>query len=270
MTGLRFVHISDTHIGPTSDYALRGCPALPTLEVLVEHINALPFTPDFVLHTGDVVDDRSEVAYKLAKSALEKLRFPVYYVAGNHDDPQQLRGLLSGVDSRNERFDYYREITGFRLAVYDSRNPAADPAGTLTARQLQDLHMLCLQNGPPLIIALHHQPVKLDSTWLDEGFDDDGAYEEMMLECTEDFLEAIAPARERICGVFFGHVHRGFQAVKDGVLFSSAPSALLQFQSYPGQAHPVPAYNELPGYSTVTVQDGQTIVRQYTFPRPIV
>jgi 3',5'-cyclic-AMP phosphodiesterase len=279
MTSLRFVHISDTHIGPTADYELWGYRPFAMLEALVEHINALPFTPDFVLHTGDLTQDASDESYQLAFSALNRLKSPAYYLPGNHDNPSALELAWKGNSSGINRVDYIIpfETVKIKLLAYDTRGDILPgerlppyAAGMIADYQLDDLRNRCSVNdGNRFIIALHHQPIKLDSTWLDEGFDDDGTWETMMLKQGDAFLEAIAPARDRICGVFFGHVHRGFQVKRNGILFCSAPSALLQFKSYPGQAKPVRADDELPGFNVVTIQDGQTIVRSYTFPRPL-
>ena len=52
---MRFVHITDTHVGSTPDHTLHGRPTLSNLAVLVETINNLPFRPDFILHNGDIV-----------------------------------------------------------------------------------------------------------------------------------------------------------------------------------------------------------------------
>src|SRR5438132_9640844 len=118
---MRFVHITDTHVGPTPDYRLHGFPGLPTLEALVERVNNLPFKPDFILHTGDVTDDGSEASYALAKPVLENLKAPVYYVVGNHDSPPPMLKVLLGVTASGQRYDYYTEIDGIGLAVFDTR-----------------------------------------------------------------------------------------------------------------------------------------------------
>jgi Icc protein len=242
----------------------------------VTHINVLPFTPDFVLHTGDVTQDATDEAYQLAFSALNKLSVPLYPLPGNHDNPAVLSQAWTGKTLAADRLNYTADLNGIRLLAYDTRaeirsgeSLPSEAAGTMTEQQLEHLRQQCA-DGARLIIALHHQPVKLDSTWLDEGFDDDGTWENMVLGCAEEFMDAIAPACDRICGVFFGHVHRAFHVVRNGILFSSAPSSLLQFQSYPGHTRPVRAADELPGFNIVTITDDQTIVRQYGFPRPIV
>ncbi len=261
---MRFVHITDTHIGPTPDYRLHEQRPLATLETLVQRINGLPFQPDFILHNGDVVDTPEESAYELARPVLAKLKAPVYYVMGNHDRPNPMLRVLLGKTASVNRFDYFTEIDGLGLAVFDTRGPV-DPAGTLTPEQFAALRALCKPSGPPLIIAIHHQPVQLDSAWLDDPWTNGLS---MPMDCAEAFRQTIAPARDRIRGVFFGHVHRGYQVVQDGILYCSAPSAVIQFQSWPSQPAAIPADDELPGFGVVTVTPTSTIVRQYTFPRP--
>jgi 3',5'-cyclic-AMP phosphodiesterase len=261
---MRFIHITDTHIGPTPEHRVLTQLALTTLEALVDRINALPFEPDFILHTGDIVDDGSGAAYALARPVLQKLKRPIYYVLGNHDLPVPMRTVLLGEPASADRYDYNVDLDGTQLVVIDTRGPI-DPAGTLTADQLQNLRDLCTPDGPPLIIALHHQPVKLDVGWLDNGWDQ----KHMMIDNSAAFLEAIAPARQRIRGVFFGHVHRGCHVLHRGILFSSPPSACAEIQAWPTSNYPVPSPEEQPGFNIVTITDDETTIRQYTFPRPV-
>src|ERR1044071_9462260 len=100
---MRFVHITDTHIGPTPEHRVLGQLSFPTLEALVEQINNLPFVPDFVLHTGDITDDASDAAYALARPLLEKIKVPVFYLAGNHDRPEPMQRVLLGKTPTAER-----------------------------------------------------------------------------------------------------------------------------------------------------------------------
>lgn len=260
---MRFVHMSDTHIRADADFDNYGHSPLRNLEAMVQEINNLPFRPDFVLHTGDIVDDRNEASYLQARSVLDKLRYPIYYVVGNHDSAEGLQRVLLRKTSGAEKYDYHFEVDGITFAVFDSSGPA-DPAGTLDDAQLQRLHELCQPNGLPLVVALHHQAVHLDSTWLDEGW----RHLRMPLDCADEFLAALAPARDRLKGVFFGHVHRSFQVFRNGTLFSSAASAFGQLQSWPGQPEPLASPHELGSYNVVTITHDETIVRQHTFARP--
>ena len=100
MKPLYFVHISDTHIGPTAVYQDRHNVApYPCAERLVEIINKLPTTPDFVIHTGDVVYDPDPAAFALAADLFSRLTVPIYYVNGNHDG----KGLLNSICQWGQR-----------------------------------------------------------------------------------------------------------------------------------------------------------------------
>jgi 3',5'-cyclic-AMP phosphodiesterase len=260
---MRFIHITDTHIGPTPGHTMMGGHPLATLEALVNEINCLPFEPDFILHTGDVTDDGSEAAYKLARSVLQRLKAPIFYLVGNHDNSQNLQRVLLGKTTVSERHDYYVKLGGVGLAVLDSHIDNTQE-GSLTEDQLEALRDLCKPSGPPLIIALHHQPVLMDVEWLDHGWD---GYQ-MILQDRERFLDAIAPARDRIRGVFFGHIHRSSEVMRKGILFSTPPSGCVQTVTWPSTARPEDSTSEQPGFNVVTVTDEQTIIRQHTFKVP--
>jgi 3',5'-cyclic-AMP phosphodiesterase len=262
---LRFIHITDTHIGPTPDFAMYGQRALANLENTVAAINALSFRYDFILHTGDVIESLSANEYRLAQSALSKLKQPVYYVAGNHDDSQLLQTMLAGVAAPTPRYDYTFSANGVQMVVLDT-NGNNPPEGNIEPQQLVWLNEICRGDGPPLVIAMHHPPVWLDSTWIDHG----AKFSAMHVKNGAEFMAAIAPAQasKRLRGIFFWHVHRAFQVYQDGVLMASAPSVLCQLGSYPEQAEPDGRPDELGGFNIVTVTPEQTIVRLYHLPRP--
>ena len=266
---MRFVHVTDTHIGADPGYAKDGHSAHDNLVALVNAVNDLRFPIDFVLHTGDVVEDRSEEAYRVARGVLCRLRLPVYYVAGNHDDADRLQRVLLGSAAAGPRFDYRLTIDGIVVAVFDTRGPN-DPAGTLTGEQLAAVEDLCVPEGPPLVIALHHPPLPLDTPWLDDGWQiPSGRTANMLLDRGADFLQAVAPARDRLRGVFFGHVHRAFQVIHRGILYASAPSGFGQLLTWADQARPEPSPGEPPGFSIVTITADRTIVRQHALVTPL-
>ncbi len=266
---MRFVHISDTHIAADPSYAQYGHAPLPNLKALVTTINALTFPVDFVLHTGDLAADGSEKAYQLARRVLARLRLPIHYVAGNHDDSDILQRSMLDRAPRGARFDYRFAVKGVEVAIFDSRGPS-DPAGTLTDEQLATLRSLCVPSGPPLLIAIHHPPLPLDSPWLDGGWvTAKGRTASMLLDRGPEFVDAIVPARNRIGGVFFGHVHRAYQIMHRGILFSSAPSSFGPFLTWPDQDAPKAARAEQAGFSLVTITGEQTTIRYHAVVRPV-
>jgi 3',5'-cyclic-AMP phosphodiesterase len=263
---IRFIHLSDTHIARDRSFTNYGHKPYPHLERLVELLNELPTPYDFILHSGDVVEDGSVAAYENARDLLKRLNKPIYYLNGNHDDAPTLQRVLMSATKPTARLDYAFTAGGVQFVALDSKGPL-DPMGYLYPDQIEFLKSFCEPEGYPLVVWVHHQPLRLGVHWLDERiFTDNNTA--MHIENYGEFQAALRPIRDRVRGVFFGHIHRGLQHVHDGILYSSAPSTFGQLQTYPNSAEPAPAPDEAPGYCLVTVSDAGTQVQQYTFARP--
>ena len=256
---LHFVHISDTHIHPDSAYNTDYANITPYIgaRALVDELNSLPFRPDFILHTGDVSYNPDPIAYGASLRILRQIKAPVYYVAGNHDDGVALQRHLLHRDEPQRSVYYEIEINGVQLVVVDSNGPADPPAGYVIDHQLKWLSAICRADDErPLIIAIHHNPLPVGIPWLDHY---------MGIRNGEMFHEAILPARDRIRGVFFGHVHQNLDIVRDGILYCSTLSSWVQFHAWPGMTKTTVDEGAEPGYSVVTIYDDQTLIRRHRF-----
>jgi Icc protein len=256
---LTFVHISDTHISPDSDYGVQGgVPAAnATAEALVRELRRLPFEPDFVLHTGDVIYDPVTEAYEYARAILGQIPFPVYYVAGNHDDADGLQRVLLGRAEPQVPFCYEVNRNGVQGVVLDSNGPAEPPRGNLVREQLAWLAQTCDPADPrPLWVGVHHNILAVGSAWLDEY---------MRTTNGDELHQALLPLRGRLRGVFYGHVHQSLTTVRDGILYTSAPSAWVVFRAWPGSSETVREPFPEPGFNVVTITAEQTFVRRWSF-----
>jgi Icc protein len=260
-----FVHISDTHIGPTADYALNGHQALPAAQRIVEIINALPQRPDFVIHTGDIVTDPSPEAYRLAAETFAQLDVPIYYVCGNHDTERDIRhyfemGPHDDAADDPAYLSYTFDVRGFHFLVIDARGPAEiDPQGRLTDSQLELLAREATVEGPPLVLFIHYPVHPLNSIWMDQN---------MLIQNGQLLHQTLLPARRRLRGVFYGHVHQHMQTMKDGILYSSVASAVSQFGAWPNDLTTYYDNEHRPGYAFVHLLPDRTLVHQHTFVRP--
>ena len=139
---LRFVHLSDTHINPDMNYIKDYAQVTPLLgaKALVQAVNALPFTPDFILHTGDVAYEPVPEVYPAVKALLADLKAPVYYLAGNHDDAKTMQQVLLGrADNSVRDYLYYDfEAKGVHVVCLDSNGPhnPVNPSGFVSDEQL--------------------------------------------------------------------------------------------------------------------------------------
>ena len=78
-----FVQISDSHIGFSKE---ANKDVLGTLREAVARINALPTTPDFVLHTGDLTHLSETEEFDTLEQILKECKAgQLFYVPGEHD-----------------------------------------------------------------------------------------------------------------------------------------------------------------------------------------
>jgi Icc protein len=253
---LQFVHISDTHISSDPDYGRKYAP-YSTQEgaaALVRQLNALPFKPDFVLHTGDVAYDPDPSAYGVALNILKPIEYPVYYVAGNHDYPAELQRVMLGREEILPAFYYTLEVNGVQIVVLDSNGPAEPPRGFVSDEQLAWLERICSAvDDRPLVVAVHHNILPVGIPWLDEY---------MRTVNGEAVHQVLLKARNRLRGVFFGHVHQNISMYCDGILYTSALSSWNQFHAWPGQVETIHDEDAEPGFNIVTLTGNQTYIRR--------
>lgn len=266
---LQIIHISDTHIGPDPDFEVRGARPLARLEALIAAIDGLDFVPDLIVHTGDVANDPHPEAYRLAADRLIRLRAPVCYVTGNHDDAAMMRRLLphpAGLvplgPNVEDRLAYRIDLGGFRLYFLDAKVPETEgPHGRLPDDQLAALgHDLAAWPGE-YAVFLHFPTLPIGSPWIDEH---------LPLRNGADLHRLLAQAgAARNRGVFFGHLHRGLQITRDGILYSAVSSPACQFSVGPRDGA-VSFDSACPlAHNHITLLPGQTMVKELT-PLPAV
>jgi len=262
---LYFVHISDTHFGPTADYSRHGHYPLPCARRMVHIINDLPQRPDFVIHTGDVVTEPDVAAYRLAADTLAPIGVPIYYVVGNHDTAADIRRYLpmgprEEVGDDPSRLSYVFEVKGYRFLVLDARGPdEIDPNGLLPDSQLEVAAQEAGPDGPPLTVFVHYPVLTMNSIWMDNN---------MPILNGKALHRALLPARNRLRGVFHGHVHQHMQTIRDGIRYTSTASVFSQFAAWPDDADVRFDPDQPPGYSFVHLLPDQTIIHHHSFPRP--
>lgn len=258
-TLLTFIHISDTHISDDPEYNVKDARYRPLqgAQALVKAIQDLPFQADFILHTGDVVYDPHETPYQLVKETFAPLSMPIYYLAGNHDHNDALQSRLIGREDIIPYLHYEFEVNGVQIVCVDSNGPAPIPAGFVTDEQLTWLEGICsADDDRPLIIATHHNPIPIGVTWLDNW---------MRMTNGLEFHEIVKKARNRLVGVFHGHIHQNVTVYREGILYSVASSSWYQMHGYPASNDVIADDIAKPGFSVVMVQRNQSYIRRYWF-----
>lgn len=263
---LEVIHISDTHFGPDRSLLIRGANACVRSEALVEAINALPFEPDLIVHTGDVVNDPDEGAYALAAEVLSKLKAPVYYAMGNHDDVGMMKAAMAfgeygSLVSDDDLLCY--QIGGaaegrMEMFVLDGKVPPEDgPHGFVSEDQIEAV-LGRISGDKPVAVFLHYPLTPINSAWIDDH---------LLVTNGDDLHQRL---REKVGnnlrGIFTGHLHRGLQLFSNGVLQSGVSSPACEFTSGPNDDYcdflsggPIP-------FNHITFTEDSTMVKSYSLP----
>lgn len=264
---LEVIHLSDTHFGSDRTHTIRGANACDRAIALVAAINSLPFTPDFIVHTGDVTNDPDPAAYALAAEVLSELKAPVYYATGNHDEVAMMRASLAFgeldllVPESEERLCY--RIGGaagdkVEFFVMDGKVPPEEgPHGHLSDSQIEAV-LGAITGTKPVAVFLHYPLTPIGSRWIDDH---------LLVKNGAEFHDALAAkAGRRLRGVFTGHLHRGLTLYRDGVLQCGVSSPACEFSAAPEDA----TCEFLPGgplpFHHLTFTADATLVKAYSLP----
>lgn len=219
-----FAQISDSHIGFNK-------PANPdvvgTLQAAISKINAMPSTPSFILHTGDLSHlaqadefDTLEQTLKSAKTG------KIFYVPGEHDvlndnGKQYLQRF--GKDTKGNGW-YSFDFNGVHfIGLVNVVNMGEGGLGVLGSEQLQWLEndVKGLSSSTPIVVFAH---IPLWAVYPQWGWG------------TRDSEQALSYLRRfGSVSILNGHIHQTLQKVEGNITFHTATSTAFP-QPQPGTA----------------------------------
>jgi 3',5'-cyclic AMP phosphodiesterase CpdA len=153
---LRFAQVSDSHIGfsGTANPNVVG-----SFSQAIGRINNLGYTPDFVIHTGDLTHLATPEQFDQVKQMMTGLRTPhVFTVPGEHDsvdDAGQKYRSVFGAGTRGDGW-YSFDIAGVHvIALVNTLN--LKKLGHLGVEQLEFIakDVAALPNDTPIIVFSH-------------------------------------------------------------------------------------------------------------------
>jgi 3',5'-cyclic AMP phosphodiesterase CpdA len=231
---LRFAQVSDSHIG----FSGKANPnVVGSFRQAIDRINNLGYTPDFVIHTGDLTHLASPDQFDQVKQMLTGLRTPhVFTVPGEHDsvdDAGQKYRAAFGAGTRGDGW-YSFDIAGVHvIALVNTLN--LKKLGHLGVDQLEFVakDVAALPSDTPIIVFSH---IPLFAMYPDWGWG------------TDDAGQALSYLR-RFSSVtcLNGHVHQVFSKTDGNVTFYSGTTT----------AYPLPHPGVGPAPKPVTLPAGQ-------------
>lgn len=236
-----FAVLTDTHVREGQDDYNNG-----VLATTIEILNGFEVPLDFVVLTGDAVDDLpsddpawyqdNDSAVHRLRALLDKLAMPWHVAMGNHDYFTSGEGLGNTVTvDKGAREELFRQVLGLQLPWYrfdhqglsffvlnsmqtDPRAPfAPDSCGSFGEAQLAWLEAELEQAGPSFLFF--HHPLALPNAasagmmaYLPFEVPDAGAglqkYEGTEYEgWTDPIYELIERRAGQLAGIFVGHGH---------------------------------------------------------------
>ncbi len=228
---VRLGQITDSHIFAEPDGRLLGLNTRDSFEAVCDRLMREEWRPDAILATGDLSQDASPEAYEYLADYFQTLEIPTFWTPGNHDSPEVMEKHLS----RGSVLSAKQLLIGQWQVILLDSSVKGKVHGHLSDAQLSYLEN-ALKRYPEryALVCLHHQPVVINSEWLDQ----------IGLQNSKE-LKTLISGYERVKGVLWGHIHQDFQYREKGVEWIATPSSCVQFE--PG-SEDFSAGTEAPGY----------------------
>jgi 3',5'-cyclic AMP phosphodiesterase CpdA len=230
---LTFVQISDSHIGFDKPV---NPDVTATLRVAIDKINALPVSPEFVLHTGDLSHLSKPSEFDTLDQSLKSIRTGrIYSVPGEHDvlnDNGQMYRERYGKDTKGDGWYSFDQKGVHFIGLVNVMNLKAGGLGNLGHDQLEWLEddVKRLKSSTPIVVFAH---IPLWSVYPEWGWG------------TDDGAQALAYLKKfGSVSVLNGHIHQVMQKVEGNVTFHTAMSTAFP-QPAPGSA-PSPGPMKVP------------------------
>ncbi len=216
---LLIAQLSDPHICRREHFYKGVSDSNRKLLDAIEHLHTLDRRPDFVLLTGDLVDEGIAQEYAMARELLGQLRIPYYVIPGNHDDREQLRAAFSDHPylPRHGPLHYCIDAHAVRIVALDTSIPGKHH-GAIDAWGLNWLaDTLGADLKTPTLLLMHHPPFLSGISYLDGC---------RYLE--DDALAAVIRSTSNIEAVLCGHVHRSMVRRWAGTIVIACPSTTTE------------------------------------------
>src|SRR5690242_2072324 len=221
--GLRFVQISDTHIGFDKP---ANTDVTATLREAIAKIKALSEPPSFVLHTGDLTHLSKPSEFDTLQQLMSELSLPVFYVPGEHDvleDDGKSYLQRYGKDTLGAGWHSFDKDGVHFIGLVNVVDLKAGGLGTLGRDQLEWLEkdVRHLKSSTPIVVFAH---IPLWSVYPEWGWG------------TDDSASALAYLKRfGSVSVLNGHIHQVMQKVEGHMTFHTAMSTAFP-QPAPGTA----------------------------------
>lgn len=252
-----FVQLSDLHIRQPGQLTYRRIDTALYLKKAVQSILAREEHVWAVVITGDLVDFGRVEEYEHLAEILQPLTMPIYLLAGNHDQVDNLRHVFKehAYLGTQGPVQYCVDIGSTCLVALDTSISNASH-GELDAQRLQWLSdTLDHNHDKRIVVAMHHPPFLTGIQHMDQ---------QNLTKGSDAFKKLIA-AHQNVEHLICGHVHRPISIQFCHTVASTAPSPAHQVVLNLTDGSPSSWVLEPAAYRVLTVIHNQPIVNHLAY-----
>lgn len=207
----RLLQLTDCHLlaDPQGDY--QQIKPYQHLASLLGTLNTQSF--DALVLTGDLTQDHSLASYLLLTDLLKDWPSPVFYLPGNHDEPELMAQAFA-----KPPFVAATELSasGWTWFMLNTKGPT--PAGEFDQPRLLELEARLQQDTTPVWLFCHHHPMPIGA-----------AIDRHALQQPEALLKLLTE-HSQVKGLAHGHCHHAYQATHPaGFTIVGCPATSVQF-----------------------------------------
>lgn len=235
---INVLQITDTHIFADPAGELYGVNTRESLAAVIQHYKNNAVACDLLIVTGDLSHDETEDSYGALESLLNPLNMPMYFLPGNHDVNEFMEEKLNNT-TNGGILQTVRENWAFVLL--DS-SIGGEVEGRVSQKVLLNLENVLKQNSDKhVFVAVHHNPVKVGSAWMDR----------IGVQNREDLLDVLNK-HSNVRGLMCGHIHQELETAVNTIAVYGTPSSCFQFTPHTPQAG---IDDKPPGYRIFQLHD---------------
>ena len=158
MKYIRLVQVTDIHFLENSEDEIYVVNPEKAFREVISHAVSPTVNPDFIVATGDLSEDGSNISYSKLQAIFGETNIPVFVLPGNHDSVKNMQESLINLTIRME---HVTEIGGWVIIFLNSQ-VEGQAYGIVDSESLLRLKgTLNTIDEKPCLVALHHSPLIL-------------------------------------------------------------------------------------------------------------
>lgn len=217
-SALLILQVTDLHFLAQSNQIKSGVNTEQSFGRVMESAKKNYGNADLLLVTGDLAQQPCQSSYQRIYNVLKKYQFKSLCLPGNHDDLALMQQFINTKQINCNKQISYKY---WQIICLNSKKEGSE-SGYITDEELLYLKEI-LNKHPNLytLIAIHHHPIPINSSWMDK----------MIIENSEKLFSLLSDY-PKVKAITCGHIHQQLDTKKDTKLIFGTPSTCFQYKPY--------------------------------------